>query len=126
MFSNPLPATLHLAPRVFTRVVAVALAPLQAQGAKVLPYLNGWLVWAPSRSQVAQDTACLLSHVARLGLTVSTGNSCLDPSQQVTYLGMVLDSVAMRAYLTPRRVDDISHLLPIFRPGKKVPYIQFP
>ncbi|KAF3854358.1 hypothetical protein F7725_022413 [Dissostichus mawsoni] len=45
--------------------------------------------------------------------------------EEVTYLGMVLDSVAMRAYLTPRRVDDISHLLPIFRPGKRVPYIKF-
>ncbi|KAF3842860.1 hypothetical protein F7725_001709, partial [Dissostichus mawsoni] len=31
----------------------------------------------------------------------------------------------MRAYLTPRRVDDIFHLLPIFRLGKMVPYIQF-
>jgi len=31
----------------------------------------------------------------------------------------------MRAYLTPRSVDDISHHLPIFRLGKRVPYIQF-
>ncbi|XP_033987890.1 uncharacterized protein LOC117483621 [Trematomus bernacchii] len=120
-----LPFGLSLSPRVFTRVVVAALAPLQAQGMKVLPYLDDWLVCAPSRSQVAQDTARLLCHVARLGLTVNTGKSCLVPSQQVTYLGLVLDSVAMRACLTPRRVDDISHLLPIFRLGKNVPYIQF-
>ncbi|XP_033996783.1 uncharacterized protein LOC117491055 [Trematomus bernacchii] len=120
-----LPFGLSLSPRVFTRVVAAALAPLQAQGMKVLPYLDDWLVCAPSRSQVAQDTARLLCHVARLGLTVNTGKSCLVPSQRVTYLGLVLDSVAMRACLTPRRVDDISHLLPLFRLGKNVPYIQF-
>ena len=120
-----LPFGLSLSPRVFTRVVAAALAPLQAQGVKVLPYLEDWLVCAPSRPQVAQDTVRLLSHVARLGLRVNTEKSCLDPAQQVTYLGMVLDSVAMRAYLTPRRVDDISHHLPIFRLGKRVPYIQF-
>ncbi|KAK5895026.1 hypothetical protein CesoFtcFv8_011655 [Champsocephalus esox] len=120
-----LPFGLSLSPRVFTRVVAAALAPLQAQGMKVLPYLDDWLVCAPSRAQGAQDTARLSSHVARLGLTVNTGKSCLDPSQQVTYLGMVLDSVTMRAYLTPRRVDDISHHLRIFRLGKRVPYILF-
>jgi len=107
-----LPFGLSLSPRVFTRVVAEALAPLQAQGVKVLPYLYDWLV-SPfiSRSPVGSNS--------------NTGRSCLDPSQQVTYLGMVLDSVAMRAYLSPRCVDDIFHLLPIFRLGKMVPYIQF-
>ncbi|KAK1874763.1 DNA gyrase subunit A [Dissostichus eleginoides] len=31
----------------------------------------------------------------------------------------------MKVYLSPRRVDDIFHLLPIFSLGKMVPYIQF-
>ena len=73
-----LPFGLSLSPRVFTRVVAAALAPLQTQGMKVLPYLDDWLVCAPPRSQVTQDTARLLSHVARLGLTVNWGKSCLS------------------------------------------------
>jgi hypothetical protein len=97
-----LPFGLFLSPRVFTRVVAAALAPLQKQGMKVLPYLDDWLVCAPSQSQVAGDTARLLQHAARLGLTVNLLKSLLDPSQQVTYLGMVLDSDAMRASLSPR------------------------
>ncbi|KAI9532707.1 hypothetical protein NQZ68_029273 [Dissostichus eleginoides] len=46
-----------------------------------------WLVCAPSRPQVAQDTARLLSHVARLGLRVNTEKSCLDPAQQGSYSG---------------------------------------
>ena len=82
-----LPFSLSLSPRVFTRVVAAALAPLQKQGMKVLPYLDDWLVCAPSQSQVARDTARLLQHAAWLGLTALTVNllkSHLDPSQQVT------------------------------------------
>ncbi|CAL8395091.1 unnamed protein product [Boreogadus saida] len=62
---------------------------------------------APSQSQAARDTARLLLHVARLGLTVNFVKSRLYPSQRVTYLGMVLDSDAMRAYLSLRRVTDI-------------------
>ena len=66
-----LPFGLSLSPRVFTRVVAAALAPLQKQGMKVLPYLDDWLICAPSQSQAARDTARLLLHAARLGRTVN-------------------------------------------------------
>ena len=45
-----LPFGLSLSPRVFTRVVAAALAPLQAQGVKVLPCLDDWLVAIPASS----------------------------------------------------------------------------
>ena len=63
-------------------------------------------------------------YTARL-LSVNWGKSCLDPSQRVTYLGMVLDSVAMRACLSPRRVHDILCLLPLFRAGRRLLFVQF-
>ncbi|KAL7385096.1 hypothetical protein ABVT39_015405 [Epinephelus coioides] len=105
--------------------MAAALAPLQAGGMKVLPYLDDWLVCAPSRAQVVQDTARPLTHVARLGLTVNVEKSCLVPTQRAAYLGLVLDSVAMRAYLSERRVDDILRLLPLFRRGKRLPFVMY-
>ena len=66
-----LPFGLSLSSQVFTRCVAAALSYLQAQGMKILPYLDDWLICAPSQSQVALDTTRLLSHVARLNLTKS-------------------------------------------------------
>ncbi|XP_049432622.1 uncharacterized protein LOC125889006 [Epinephelus fuscoguttatus] len=120
-----LPFGLSLSPRVFTRCVAAALAPLQAGDMKVLPYLDDWLVCAPSRAQVVQDTARLLTHVARLGLTVNVEKSCLVPTQRAAYLGLVLDSVAMRAYLSERRVDDILRLLLLFRRGERLPFVMY-
>lgn len=51
-----LPFGLSLSPRVFTRVVAAALSPLQARGIKILPYLNDWLICAPTREQAGRDT----------------------------------------------------------------------
>lgn len=120
-----LPFGLSLSPRVFTRCVAAALAPLQAGGMKVLPYLDDWLVCAPSRAQVMRDTNRLMLHVSRLGLKVNVAKSCLVPTQRAAYLGLVLDSVAMKAYLSERRVDDILRLLPFFKRGRRLPFVQF-
>ncbi|GLD62678.1 uncharacterized protein AKAME5_001437000 [Lates japonicus] len=52
---------------------------LESQGMKILPYLDNWLISAPSRAQVARDRAVLLSHTARLGLTLNFKKSSLTP-----------------------------------------------
>ena len=120
-----LPFGLSLSPRVFTRCVSAALAPLQAEGLKILPYLDDWLVCAPSRYQVARDTHRLLAHAARLGLKVNAAKSNLVPSQRVTYLIVQLDTIAMRACLSSHRVNDILESLVPLRRGKVVPYLHF-
>ncbi|KAK7898748.1 hypothetical protein WMY93_019601 [Mugilogobius chulae] len=120
-----LPFGLSLSPRVFTRVVKVALAPLQAQGLKVLSYLDDWLICAESQTQVMRDTRFLLCHVDRLGLKVNLEKSCLVPSQLSTFLGVTLDTTTMLARPSVARVDDILLMLSQFRLGKKLPYIMF-
>ena len=106
-----LPFGLSLAPRIFTRCVAAALAPLQARGMRILPYLDDWLVCASTREQALSDTATLLTHVTQLGLTVNFAKSSLAPSQSTVFIGIALDSVSMRACPSPRRVDDILGLV---------------
>ena len=120
-----LPFGLSLSPRVFTRCVAAALSPLQSRGMKILPYLDDWLICAPSQSQVALDTTLLLSHVARLGLRVNLTKSCLVPSQSIVFLGVSLDAVAMKACPSPQRVDGILRLLLLFREGRLLRYVEF-
>ncbi|XP_074533298.1 uncharacterized protein LOC141796211 [Halichoeres trimaculatus] len=120
-----LPFGLSLSPRVFTRCVKAALAPLQSQGMKVLPYLDDWLICAPSQSQVVQDTAKLLAHVAQLGLRVNYKKSCLKPSQRVTFIGVTLDTLAMKAQPSSHRVDDVLRLLMLFKGRKTLTYITF-
>ena len=120
-----LPFSLSLSPRVFTRCVAAALSPLQSRGVKILPYLDDWLVCAPSRSQVTRDTATLLSHVAQLGLRVNFQKSCLVPSQSTLFLGMTLDAITMKACPSPRRVDDILRLLLLFREDRCLRYVLY-
>nr|XP_061814201.1 uncharacterized protein LOC133604909 [Nerophis lumbriciformis] len=120
-----LPFGLSLSPRVFSRVVRAGLAPLQSVGMKILPYLDDWLLCAPSRAQAYGDTAVLLAHVDRLGIRVNLGKSCLVPSQQATFLGVSLDSVTMLARPSSRRVEAALRLLSHFPVGQVRPYLTF-
>ncbi|XP_037627453.1 uncharacterized protein LOC119489291 [Sebastes umbrosus] len=120
-----LPFGLSLAPRVFTRCMRAALAPMQARGMLILPYLDDWLICALTREQAERDTASLLHHVTRLGLTVNHAKSCLIPSQRVVFIGLTLDSRHMLAFPTPRRVNAILQLLLRFRKNRRLRYSLF-
>ncbi len=111
---------LSLAPRIFTRVVSAALAPLQLQGLKILPYLNDRLICAPSRDQVIQDTERVLTHIQSLRFTVNWKKSNLQPQQQVSFLGLHFDSVTMNVCLTPHRGESLERALRHFQLGKHV------
>lgn len=91
-----------------------ALSPPQSQGMKILLYLDDWLICAPSWRRVTQDTALLLTHVAQLGLKVNLEKNSLMPSQSITFIGVTLDTVAMRACPSLQRLHDILHLLSPF------------
>jgi len=71
--------------------------PVQGAPIWTLPLLDDWLICAPSRLQTIQDTALLLSHVARLGLKVNMERSCRNPSQSLTFIGVALDTVTQPA-----------------------------
>ncbi|XP_074466705.1 uncharacterized protein LOC141752572 [Sebastes fasciatus] len=120
-----LPFGLSLSPRVFTRVVAAALSPLQRAGLKILPYLDDWLVCASSREQVMQHTERVLAHVQSLGFRVNLKKSNLEPRQETVFLGLCLNSLMMKASLTPQRVARILTVLRIFRLGKRLQLVHF-
>ena len=116
---------LSLSPRVFTRVVAAALAPLQRRGLKIMPYLDDWLVCAQSRQQVVEDTEWVLSHIQSLGLQANLKKSDLNPRQETAFLGLCLNSLTMRASLTPQRVAGIQAALHAFRRGRRIELLSF-
>lgn len=120
-----LPFGLSLSPRVFTRVVAAALSYLQAQGLQILPYIDDWLICAPTRAQAIQDTQTVLNHIGNLGLRVNLKKSNLVPSRDTIFLGVALNTVSMVASPSPQRVEDILGMLPTFQHGRTLPFVTY-
>ncbi|KAL0151000.1 hypothetical protein M9458_053727 [Cirrhinus mrigala] len=98
--------SLSLAPRTFTKCVDAALSSLRARGMRVFNYLDDWLILAHSEDVLNSHKRVLLRHLDSLGLCVNVQKSALCPSQSITYLGVHLDSVSMRARLCHERIRD--------------------
>ena len=84
---------LTTAPRVFTRLMAPISTFLHRYIVRMLRYLDDWLILAESRTTGIQARERLLQVCEELGLKVNCRKSSLIPSQDMTYLGMQIQSV---------------------------------
>ncbi len=82
-------------PRTFKKCMDAALSPLKQSGMRILNYLDDWLVLALSESALLSDKFRLLAHIQSLGLTVNMQRSMLVPSQNISFLGLELNSINM-------------------------------
>ena len=90
------------APQVFTRLMAPISAILHRYGIRMLRYLDDWLILADSRTTCLQARDRLLQVCEELGLQVNLRKSSLIPSQDMTYLGMQIQSVRFIAKPTDK------------------------
>ncbi|MGH0124864.1 UNVERIFIED_CONTAM: hypothetical protein FKN15_017154 [Acipenser sinensis] len=83
----------------------------------VMNYMDDWLICSQSQEGAVAHTAIVTEHLSRLGLTLNDEKSQLRPVQSTLYLGLQLDSLAMRAYLSDDRIAVIHNCLALFQPG---------
>ena len=95
---------LSTAPQVFTRVMAPVSSFLHSQGTWMLQYLDDWLILASSHLEARDKVKRMCS---LLGIVVNLEKSSLVPSQTAAYLGMVLVSPSLRAFPTPKQVENV-------------------
>ena len=87
--------------RFFTRVMAPVSAILHRMGVRLRRYLDVWLLQASSCEQVLLALRTVLQLCRRLGIVVNWEKSRVIPTQQMIYLGVILDSTAFRAFSCP-------------------------
>ena len=92
------------APQVFTRVMAPVSSILHSMGIRLRRYLDNWLIQSSSREAILHDRHVVLDLCRELGIVVNPEKSNFVPSQQVLYLGTVLDSRYFVASPSPDRI----------------------
>lgn len=107
-----------ITPHTHTKCMDAALAPLRLRGIRILNYMDDWLILAKSREVALQHKNIVLAHLLFLGLRLNAKKSVLSHAQRMTYLGIVWDSITMRAHLSPARIEAIQHTLSRVRLGQ--------
>ena len=105
---------LSTAPQVFTRVMAPVSAILHRMGVRLRRYLDDWLLQASSREQAHLALRTVLQLCRRLGIVVNWEKSQVIQTQQMVYLGVILDSTAFRASPALKRVEKLLSIGDVF------------
>ena len=95
-------------------LMAPISAILHRYGIRMLRYLDDWLILAESKTVCLQARDRLLQVCEELGLQVNFKKSSLIPSQDMTYLGMQIQSVRFVAKPTETRVANLLKIIEEF------------
>ena len=95
------------APRVFTKLLKLVLSILRQRGIRLIVYLDDILLMAPSVEQVLQHAASTLNLLEGLGFTVNYLKSVLVPSQQMEFLGSLVNSLDLSLSLPRDKIRKI-------------------
>ena len=79
---------LSSAPRVFTKLVAEVGAKLREEGVKIYQYLDDWLIVSKQKEVLLRHRDRMLELTRGLGFIVNLEKSHLEPSQDITFLGV--------------------------------------
>ena len=102
---------LSTAPQVFTRVMAPVAVILHRLGVRILRYLDDWLILAATKEQCLRARDIVLQVCSDLGIQINWDKSILTPSQETTYLGILIDSRSFTASPSPKRRDRLRSLV---------------
>ena len=109
-----LPFGLKTSPRVFTKLLKPVVATLRQEGITLIVYLDDFLLIGDTPSRVLNHVKRTTQLLHTLGYTVNYEKSVLTPTQNITFLGYNLDSVAMRLSLPPNKLMEIKESINSF------------
>jgi hypothetical protein len=83
------------------------VAKLRKQGIRLVIYLDDILIIAASREECVRHLDVAIHLLISLGFIINEGKSCLTPSQQIRFLGYVLNSQTMMVSIPVDKCDNI-------------------
>ena len=105
-----LPNGLSTAPRLFTKLLKPMFTQLREQGHVLIGYLDDTLIIGESESQTAKTVQATTSILAQLGFLVHPDKSVLCPTQEIQFLGFILNTRAMTIRLPNNKSQEVQQL----------------
>ena len=103
-----LPFGLAVAPRVFTKIMKPVVALLRQTGIRLIIYLDDDLLFMnSSKVGLQQDMTTARYLLENLGFVINLEKSCFQPTQQLEFLGFVVNTLDMTLLLPDCKVEAI-------------------
>ena len=104
---NVLPFGLTSSPRIFSSILKPAISFLRSSGIRITHYLDDILICSDSVQNSIKDRDKTLDLLSSLGFSINWEKSSLSPSQKISHLGYLWDSVNMCISLPPEKLIKI-------------------
>ena len=105
-----LPQGLASSPCVFTKLLKSVYATLRKFGHFNTPYIDDSLLKGSTFNDCQENIKDTVLLVDSLGFTIHPEKSVFFPTQEIVFLGFVVNSLTMTVRLTPERADNLVQL----------------
>ena len=102
-----LPFGLCTAPRVFTKTLKPVVKMLRSIGIRLVIYIDDMLLVASSSKLLTEQVYSTLFLLENTGFIINNKKSLLDPTQEIEFLGMLINSVRLDISLPGGKIKNI-------------------
>jgi hypothetical protein len=113
-----LPFGARKSPAIFNRITQAVTRYLRKQGHHVVVYLDDFFVCGPDFASCKATFDALVQLLRRLGFQINW-RKIVDPCQQLTFLGILIDTVRGTLSLKPAKVTELVDLLRSYQQRKR-------
>ena len=99
------PFGLSSAPRVFTKLLKPVVGFLRCQGIRLVIFLDDMLVLTQSKEDLVPQMDQIAQLFNLLGFLINHEKSQLNPTQQIQFLGFLIDSQNLMTQLTQEKTE---------------------
>ena len=102
-----LPFGLASAPRIFTKLLKPVFDWFRQQGIRCSYYIDDSLCLNQTFASCVRDTKRMTDKLEVLGFSINYEKSVLQPSQRIIFVGVIIDTVQFKVFLTQENNDKI-------------------
>ena len=102
-----LPQGLTISPRIYTKIMKVAISSLRENNIIISAYIDDLIIMSYSHKQCAEDFNISVNLLERLGFVINWEKSDSTPRQNIQHLGLVIDSNSMTVKVNNEKINNI-------------------